>query len=207
MTSARLPGLAALLVAAANLGYAASFLLVRPGNADAGGAVASAFLLAGGLLALPALLGLYGDVAASDQPLALLAAVLGVAGALGAVVHGGYDLANAIHPPHATLDTPNAVDPRGLLTFGLGGLALLAFAPLVARTPALPHGLAPLTLLLGVLLVALYGLRLVVLDAGNPVVVATAALTGFVVSPLWYARLGLALSPAGRRPRVAVAAQ
>jgi hypothetical protein len=43
MTTARLPGLAA---AAANLGYAASFLIVRPDNADAGGAAASAFLLA-----------------------------------------------------------------------------------------------------------------------------------------------------------------
>jgi hypothetical protein len=191
MTTARLPGLAALLVAAANLGYAVSFLLVRPDNPDTGGTAASAFLLAGGLLALPALLGLYRAVAPADPPLAALAALLGVAGALGAAIHGGYDLANAINPPHIVLDTPNAVDPRGLLTFGVAGLALLAFAPLVARTPGMPRRLTPL---LGVLLVALYALRLVVLDADNVAVVATAALTGFVVSPLWYARLGRALS-------------
>jgi hypothetical protein len=53
---ARLAGACALLVAAASLGYAVSFLIVRPESPDSGGAAASAFLLAGGLLALPALL-------------------------------------------------------------------------------------------------------------------------------------------------------
>jgi hypothetical protein len=192
MTPARLPGLAALAVAAANLGYAASFLIVRPDNADAGGTAASAFLLAGGLLALPALLVLYDSVRERDPQLARLAALLGVAGALGAAVHGGYDLATAIHHPAATLDTPNAVDPRGLLTFGAGGLALLAFAPLMT------HG-RRLTLALGVALVALYALRLTVLDAHNAAVVGLAAVTGFVLSPLWYARLGLALGQYGSR--------
>jgi hypothetical protein len=195
MTTARLPGLAALAVAAANLGYATSFLIVRPDNADAGGAAASAFLLAGGLLALPALLGLYETVRDRDPQLALLAALLGVAGALGAAIHGGYDLANAIHRPATTLGTPSAVDPRGLLTFGAGGLALLAFAPLMTRARRL-------TLALGVALVALYVLRLTVLDAGNAVVVGLAAVTGFVLSPLWYARLGLALGQYGSRMMV-----
>src|SRR5262245_3613148 len=103
MSSTRLAGASALLVAAANLGYAISFLLVRPANPDAGGAAASAFLLAGGLLALPALLGLYRLVEGTD--LALLAVLLGVVSALGAAIHGGYDLANAINPPAAALDT------------------------------------------------------------------------------------------------------
>jgi hypothetical protein len=169
----------ALLVAACNLAYATSFLIVRPDNPETGGTAASALLLAGGLLALPVLLHLYRSLA--HHELALLGAVLAIAGALGAAIHGGYDLANAIHAPSTTLDTPNAVDPRGLLTFGAAGLALLVFAPLLNGKRFKLH-----TALLGLALLTLYALRLTVLDAGNPAVVATAALTGFILSPLWY---------------------
>jgi hypothetical protein len=186
MSSTRLAGTSAFLVAAANLAYASSFLIVRPDDPDSGGAAASAFLLAGGLLALPALLGLYRLVEGSD--LALLAVLLGVVSALGAAIHGGYDLANAINPPSTALETPNMVDPRGLLTFGFGGLSLLAFAPLLPK-PLIRHAA-----LLGVLLLALYVLRLVVLDADNAAIVGIAALVGFVLSPAWYARLGAHLS-------------
>src|SRR3954449_2977867 len=179
MTPARLPRTCALLVALCNVAYAASFLVVRPDDPDVGGTAASALLLAGGLLALPVLLGLYRAVAPRNPELALLGAVLAVAGALGAAIHGAYDLANAIHPPSTVLDTPNAVDPRGLLTFGVAGLALLVFAPLIPT-----RRFAALSATLGVALVALYVLRLVVLDADNVAVVATAALAGFVLSPL-----------------------
>lgn len=119
----------------------------------------------------------------------------------GAAIHGGYDLANAINTPDERLDLPSQIDPRGLLTFGLGGLALLVFAPLLARAEEMPRGLAPLALALGIVLVALYVLRLVVLDADNAAIVTTAALAGFVLSPLWYVRLGLSLWRAESRPR------
>jgi hypothetical protein len=189
-TFARVAGTSALLVAATSLAYSISFLIVRPDNPDTGGTAASAFLLAGGLFALPALLALYRLVRPSEPDLALLATVLAVAGALGAAIHGGYDLANAINPPDETLDLPSQIDPRGLLTFGLAGIALLVFAPLLTRTL---RTLAPLAATLGVLLIVLYVLRLVVLDADSAAIVVPAALAGFVVSPLWYVRLGLTL--------------
>jgi hypothetical protein len=47
MTIARM----AALVAALNVAYATSFLIVRPDDPDTGGTAASALLLAGGLLA------------------------------------------------------------------------------------------------------------------------------------------------------------
>src|SRR3954452_17878290 len=119
MTPARLPRTCALLVALCNVAYAASFLVVRPDDPDVGGTAASALLLAGALLALPVLLALYRSVAGHE--LALLGAVL---------------------------DTPNAVDPRGLLSFGFAGLALLVFAPLLAA-----RRFAALTAVLGVALV------------------------------------------------------
>jgi hypothetical protein len=194
MNFRRLAGTSALLVAATNLGYSLSFLVVRPDNPDAGGTAASAFLLAGGLLALPVLLALYGLMKKGAPELALLGTVLGVVGAVGAGVHGGYDLANAINPPAGALDGPNAIDPRGLLTFGVGGLALLVYAAALA-----PRRLAWLAGVLGVLLVALYVLRLVVLDADNAAIVGIAAVVGFVLSPLWYLRVAAAL--AGPLPR------
>jgi hypothetical protein len=194
MNFRHLAGTSALLVAATNLGYSLSFLVVRPDNPDAGGTAASAFLLVGGLLALPVLLALYGLVKEGAPELALLATVLGVVGAVGAAVHGGYDLANAINPPGAVVDGPNAIDPRGLLTFGVGGLSLVVFAAALA-----PRRLAWLAAGLGVLLVALYVLRLVVLDADNAAIIGIAALVGFVLSPLWYVRVAAAL--AGPLPR------
>lgn len=134
-----------------------------------------------------------------DPHLALLATLLGLVGALGAAIHGGHDLANAINPPATATDGPNPVDPRGLLTFGAGGLALLAYTPLLRRS------LAGLAATLGVALLGLYVLRLVVLDADSVAIVTLAALVGFVLSPLWYARLGLTLArpaaPAGPLPR------
>jgi hypothetical protein len=145
MNFRRLAGSSALLVAATNLGYPLSFLVVRPDNPDTGGALASAFLLVGGLLALPVLLALYGLV-------------------------------------------KEGAPERGLLTFGVGGLSLLVLAAALAS-----RRLAWLAAGLGVLLVALYVLRLVVLDANN------AALVGFVLSPLWYVRVAGAL--AGPLPR------
>jgi hypothetical protein len=51
-----------------------------------------------------------------------------------------------------------------------------------------------------VLLVALYVLRLVVLDPDNAAIVGIAALVGFVLSPLWYVRVAAALArPLPRR--------
>jgi hypothetical protein len=45
---------------------------------------------------------------------ALGAIVLALAAALGSAVHGGFDLANTLHPPVARApDLPNPVDPRG----------------------------------------------------------------------------------------------
>jgi len=131
--------------------------------------------------------------------------VLGLGGAYGAATHGGYDLANALHPPGTASDLPNAVDPRGFATFGLTGLAVLAVAWLIRRGGRLPAGLATLGYLLGyllgVLLLALWLGRLIVLEASSPVIAVPALLAGFLVGPAWYLWLGRVLltgAPGGR---------
>ena len=77
------------------------------------------------------LIGLYARLEPAAGGYALWALVFGLAGALAATLHGGYDLANAIHPPDQTTTLPSPVDPRGLGTFGLAGIATLAFAYLM----------------------------------------------------------------------------
>lgn len=180
----------AMATAAAGVGYAIAFVLL---DSTLG---SGAFLLLGGLLAVPVLVAAYERVRATDQGVALCALLLGVAGALGATVHGGYDLANALHPPVGGGDLPNAVDPRGLLTFGVAGLSVALLAWLIRRGRALPAGLGALGWVLAALLLVLYFARLVILEATSPVVALPALLAGFLVNPAWYVWLGLALRPA-----------
>jgi hypothetical protein len=176
----RLAAGCALAAAVAGLGYAVSFVILDSDPASA------LFLLLGGLLAVPVLVALYGRVQATEPALALCALLIGVAGALGTVAHGGYDLANALHPPGSGSDLPNAVDPRGLAAFGLTGVSLAMVAWLIRRGDRLPHALGALGYLLAALLVLLYVGRLVILDAKSPAVAIPALLVGFVVNPAWY---------------------
>jgi FtsH-binding integral membrane protein len=111
-------------------------------------------------------------------------------------MHGGYDLANAINPQPAytqLASLPSAVDPRGLLTFGLTGLSLLVIARLMGLSRAFPRALSYLGYLLAILLIALYLGRLILLNPANPLLLGTALLSGFLVGPLWYIWLGMQL--------------
>jgi hypothetical protein len=134
-------------------------------------------LLVGGILTALLFSGLSRSVEAVHEPGARLAALIGTIGAVGSTIHGGYDLANEIHPPENPLaEFPNPVDPRGLATFGLVGLGFLIVATLMARSDRYPRGLARLGQFLGVVMIVIYLGRLVILDPTNPVVrVALAA--------------------------------
>jgi hypothetical protein len=133
-------------------------------------------------------------VAPASPPVALWALLLAGFGALGAMAHGGYDLANALHPPvAANADLPSAADPRGLATFALSGLGLLVFAALLLRDARFPRALAWLGLLSALLSIVLYLGRLVILSPASPAIALPALAEGFVVSPLWYLWLGVVL--------------
>lgn len=131
--------------------------------------------------------------AGPEATFALWALLLGMAGALGSAAHGGYDLANAVNPPPSIPDLPNPIDPRGLLTFGVAGLALFVVAWLIVDGGQFPKSLGYLGYASAVLLVALYLGRLIFLDPTNPVIVIPALLSGFLVNPVFYLWLGLTL--------------
>ena len=144
----RFGGLAAILAGLVGLAYSISFVLLK------NTLLYSLFLLLGGLLGAVALVALFGRLAEEDQAFERLGLALALAGALGAAVHGAYDLANAINPPvagatAALADLPNQVDPRGFLTFGVAGLALFVAAYLIGRRGAFGGAFTALTYVLG----------------------------------------------------------
>src|SRR5438094_2715947 len=189
----RFSGFCALAAAVSGLLYSVSFIIIARTAPATGSLLAGLFLLAGGLLATVVMVTLYHLTREVDHGFAAWALAIGVIGALGSAAHGGFDLANGIHPPSATNVFPSEVDPRGLMTFGLTGIAILVFARLAGQNPAFPPRLAMWGLLAAVLLEVLYLGRLVILDATNPVVVAAALLGGFIVNPVWYGWLGVHL--------------
>ncbi|TMF87997.1 MAG: hypothetical protein E6I08_08685 [Chloroflexi bacterium] len=185
---ARVAGICALLAALDGLLYSVAFVVLKNSG------LAGACLLVGGVLTIIALAGLRELVAPAGPGLATAAFALAVAAGLGAAAHGGYDLANAIHPPPGGIpDAPSQVDPRGLLTFGFAGLAAAGFATLIGATRAWPRGLALLGYLTAVLLVIVYLARLIILSPSNPLVLGPAALAGLIVNPAWYAWLGVTM--------------
>jgi hypothetical protein len=189
----RFAGVCAILSGAFGFLYAVAFVVLQ--NALLSGL----FLMLTGLLTTTALVAVYERLRETDPSFALLALLLGVAGSLGSAVHGGYDLANVINPPSTMPDLPNQVDPRGLLTFGVAGIALFFASWLIVRGRRFPRGLGYLGYVSAVLLLALYLGRLIVLDPTNPLILVPALLSGFLANPIFYVWLGLALLR-GRRP-------
>jgi hypothetical protein len=173
--------------------YSVSFVLVSRAAPNLGQGLSGFFLLAGGILGASALLGLYLRLAPAGGGYAMWALVFGLGGALSATLHGGYDLANAVHSPGQTTNLPSEVDPRGLGTFGLAGAAVLAFAYVMSHDDLFPRNLVYLGYVSGALLVLIYLARLIILTPSNPLVLGPAAVEGFVINPAWYIWLGFAL--------------
>ena len=167
--------------------YSVSFILMR------NDLLSALFLMVGGLFSIPASTALYQRLRVTDGGFALLGLVLSLSGVLGAAIHGGYDLANAIHPPTTSTSGPNLVDPRGLLTFGLSGLGLFFLSWLLSQDMRFPRELAHLGYLSAVLMIVLYLGRLIIVEATNLAIVVPALLEGFIVNPLWYVWLGRTL--------------
>jgi hypothetical protein len=187
----RFAGNCALLVAAVGLAYSLTFVIGLADESNAVDIIKAIFLLAGGMLSIAVLLAVYGRLRELDAAFALLALVLGLAGGLGAAIHGAYDLGLEIESEKA-FDTGLApADPRGFLTFGVTGAGLLLVAWLIRRGGFFPTRLGDLGALAGALLVFVYIGRLTIVDPENPVLLTAAALAGFVVNPALYAWLGL----------------
>jgi hypothetical protein len=195
----RLAGAGAFAAGIGGIVYSVAFLggVVEGKAPDLGLKVASIALMVGGFLSVLVLVALYRRLLDTAAAVGLLGLMLVAVGATGAMVHGGYDLANTLNPPVtdvlAVAQLPSPIDPRGLLTFGISGLGLLVLAWQSRRSGTLPANLAALGMAVGVLLIVVYLGRLTILTPTNLLVAIPAAATGLVLSPLFYIWLGLEL--------------
>jgi hypothetical protein len=187
----RVAGWAAIAAAVGGFAYSAAFTTYLKGSSIGAAKVATVLLFGGGLVVIVAWIGIGERLRSGDPGFGLLAVVLGIVAATGAAIHGAYDLANFVKPPASLpADVPNAVDPRGMMTFGVAGLAILVASLAIVRTGAFSRSLAGLGAVAGVLLVFVYLGRLIILDPNNVVLLAAAVISGFVVTPLWFALAG-----------------
>ena len=194
VSSSRTAGSVAIALGAGGFAYSTSFVLYLHSGSTGAAKLAALLLSGGGVLSLVVLVALYERLRATDPFVALLALVFGAAGAAGSAIHGAYDLANFLHPPGvANANLPNAVDPRGLMTFAFAGAALLLMAWLIMRGAGLPKALGSLGIAGGVLLILIYVGRLTILNPKNPALLTIAVVSGFVVNPAWFVWLGLSL--------------
>src|SRR5437879_2467450 len=189
----RSSGASAIVVGIGGFLYSVAFVIVARSSPQTGAFLSALFLFLGGIVGIQVIAALYRRLRDVDAGFALVAFMFGFAGALGSAIHGAYDLANTLHPPTAPpgIDVAQAADPRGLLTFGLSGLAIIVAARLMSRGGGFPRNLALLGYLSGILLVLIYLGRLIVLDPTSPLLLGPAALEGFIVNPVWYVWLGL----------------
>lgn len=184
----------ALVVGVGGFAYAAAFVAVLRGSGEPAAVASAVFLLIGGLLATPVLVAVYLILRPTSPGMALWALTIALTGAIGSAIHGGFDLANLINEPAGSGGGfPNAVDPRGLLTFGFAAVGTAAVAWLIRRGGRLPGKLGLVAAVLAALLLVIYLGRLVLLDPEHPILLVAALATGFVVNPLWWSWLGVEL--------------
>ena len=189
----RFAGACAIAVGVGTILYSVAFMIALQTTYRPAVTATAVLLLLGGLVSTPVSVALYLRLRPAEEGFALWALLLALVGAAGSMIHGGFDLARLVGPPTLPTEIANAVDPRGLLTFGVAGVAVFVFASLIRRGGGLPRGLGVLGMVAGGLLILIYLGRLIIFDPSNPVLLTAAVLGGLVVTPAWYVWLGIAL--------------
>lgn len=193
-------GYSAILVGALSILYAIFYLVIAR-QAEYLGILGSWFILAlSGIFTSAAYVGLYRRVSSSNEGYALWALLLGVGASFATLQHGVYQtlLVSGIRPADETVkdaidlvqQIPSQVNPAGLATFFMVGLAIFLFNWLIVHSGALPRSLGYLGIFNAVLLTILFiasanDLQLLILISGG--------LTSVIVGPIWWIWLGLVL--------------
>jgi hypothetical protein len=187
----RYAGWSAIITGVASVLYAVAFLILK------NTLLAGLLLALGGFTSIAALAALYLRVRAVDGAFALYGLILAMMNALGFMVQGMYNLANAIVAPPASAPDlsklPFQPDPRGLLGFGIAGAAVGVLSWLTLRS-TLPRNLGIVGLVNAVALVALFlGNLFTGTDTHSLAILIPGGLTSLILTPVWYIWLGVAL--------------
>lgn len=195
----RLAGFCALFVGLGALVYAILFITIVEGNDET--EPWFTILLVGAIVTVPVMVALYYRLREFDQAAALTALVLGLFGALGGILHGGYELAVIVTPPAEGYYPGVESVTKGVLRYLVAGLALLLIAWLVWASVLLPRGIAVLAAVGGALLVFIYIGRLFdFITPGDYVSLIPPIVYGFVVHPLLYGWIGLTFLRRAKAP-------
>ena len=177
--------------------YGLLFIWIVQGAPDWVPEVWHALLVTGGLLTIPVTVALFQVVRATDEGWALTALLLSVAGALGGVAHGAWNLAAIINIDQVGRDNASP-DPGGILRYASAGLALALIGWLVvaARPGRLPVRFGWLAVGSGVVLLYIYVGRLYdFVRPANKISLWAPVLYGLVLFPAMYLWLGRLLGP------------
>jgi hypothetical protein len=190
----RFAGNSAFIVATLTFVYAIAFVIGLRLEPLAVDITRASVLMTSGIFTVAVFVGLYTALRPIDEGFSLLALLLGFAGGIGSAIHGAYDAATFLRPPLDELpELPNAVDPRGFLTFGMVAIAIALFSVLMTQTDRF----GPQVITLGYIATGLLELLFVSSLVGLTSVLNIASLLlGFVVYPAWFIMIGLSL----RRP-------
>ena len=198
----RVAGPCAVAVAVGGFLYGALFAWIVVGAPGWVPDVWFAVLVVGGLVTVPVFVALYLRLRVTDDGLALTSLLLGLAGAMGGVVHGGFNLAALINP--ASVGKEASPDPGGIFRYATAGVALLVVGRLIVGGRALPVRFGQLALLAGLILVVTYVGRLYdVITPAHRLTLAPPLVYGLVLHPALYLWLARLLGAGGPRPRPA----
>jgi hypothetical protein len=196
----RFAGLCSLAVAFGALAFAAIFAVIVGGSHQ--GKPFFALLLGGAILIVPVLVAIFQRLRETDEAFALTALVLGLLGALGGILHGGYELAALETPPTEGYYPGLESVSKGVLRYGSAGLALVLVGWLILRGARLPRLLGYVGIFGGGLLVLIYFGRLYdFITPASHTSLIPPFLYGFIVHPIFYGTLGLVLWREGAQER------
>jgi hypothetical protein len=193
----RFAGACAILAGAGSLIYAVFFFIIGRQAGDFGKSASWIVLALNGLFVSAAYVGLHQRLRGVSPGLALWGLLLGLVQSSAMMANGVYQAVFGRNPPADSLGRglPSWVDPKGLGTFLIFGIASLVFARLILASGSLPRRLAYLGFLNAALLVILF--------FGNvfdsvPVILVAGGLTAVFITPAWWIWTGRTLlaSPA-----------
>jgi hypothetical protein len=190
----RIAGPCATAVGIGGLLYGALFVWIVEGSPDWVAEVWFTLLILGGLVSVAVGVALFQRLRPTDEGLALTALLLGLAGALGGMVHGAFNLAAHLNP--ASVGDGASPDPGGIFRYATAGISLLLLGWLVVAGGALPKRLGQLALAGGAILVFIYIGRLYdFITPRHRLTLWPPFLYGLVLHPWLYLWLGRLLRP------------
>lgn len=208
-TFTRFGGLSAIIVGLLSILYAIFFLIISRQNESLGATGSWIILAMSGIFSSAAFVVLYERLRPTSEGFALWALVLGLFSSFATLTHGAYQalllmtLPSAAESERAAIElvrmVPSQIDPSGLGTFGVIGLASLVIGMLILAGQRLPRAMGYLAVVNAVLLITLF---FATAAGAQTLILLSGGLTSVVVGPIWWVWLGRELR---REPQMAIA--